>query len=225
MAGKLQNFYTLTKHLNKDYHNPNYKRHMMQLPFRLLICGGSGAGKTNTLMNLIKRMSGTFNTIVICCKSKEEPLYQYLEEKAGDSVQFYEGINNIPSVDQFADCGQTLVVFDDLVLDKNQGPIEQFFIRGRKVGDGISCAYLSQSYFKTPKTIRLQCNYMMLKKLSSTRDLNMILNDFALGVDKKALGKLYKAATADMLSFLMIDVNNEDMKFRKGFVDVLSWGE
>lgn len=219
---KINNFYELLpKHLTKKYHNPNFKKHMMKIPFRLLICGGSGAMKTNLLLEMIHRMSKTFENIVVCCKSKDEPLYQYLEEKAGDGVQFYEG-GEVPDINDFKDYGQTLMVFDDLVLEKKQDKITEYFVRGRKVGGGISCVYISQSYFKTPKTIRINCTYIMLKKLSSRKDLNLILSDFALGVDPKQLGVLYKEATKDPLSFLMIDIEApEEQKFRSGFLNIL----
>ena len=60
----------------------------------------------------------------------------------------------------------------------------ELFIRGRKIGKGLSLIYLSQSFFKIPKIIRQQFNYLFLLKLSSGRDLNLILSDFSLGVDR-----------------------------------------
>lgn len=223
-SNKNKNYYNLIpKSLKKEYYNPNYKNHLISIPFRMCIIGGSGSGKTSTLLELLHRMNNTFEKIVVCLKNADEPLYSYLKLKAKDGVEFYEGIENIPDIDSFKGCGQTLIVFDDLVLDKNQSKIEQFFIRGRKIGDGISCCYLSQSYFKTPKNIRLQCGYFILKKLSSQRDLNMILSEFNLGVDKKQLIEMYKYATADPLSFLLIDIDApEENRFRNGFLEILN---
>jgi hypothetical protein len=186
--------------------------------------GGSGAGKTSALMELIRRMKNTFNHIAICCKSKEEPLYQYLEQKVGDGVSFYEGIDNIPDLDDFKDMGQSLIVFDDLVLEKDQRKIEQYFIRARKVGGGVSCCYLTQSYFRTPKMIRAQCNYIILKKLGERRDLNLILSEFSLGIDKDKLGKMYSHAMTVPNSFLLIDVSpdvQDERRFREGFLKFL----
>ena len=37
---------------NKINHNPNWP-HIPHHPYRILIIGGSGSGKTNTLLNLI----------------------------------------------------------------------------------------------------------------------------------------------------------------------------
>jgi hypothetical protein len=216
----LDNYYKkLPKHLIKKYHNPAKSKHGLNVPFRMLIVGGSSSGKTNVLMNLIFMSSGTFQRIVICCKSKDEPLYKYLDEKAEGAVEFFEN-GEVPEISSFAEFQQSFIVFDDLVLEKDQKAISEYFIRGRKLG--ISMAYLTQSYFKCPKIIRINCSYILIKKLSSRKDLNLILSDFALGVDPKELGVLYKKATADPLSFLLIDIEaDEDKKFKSGFLKVL----
>lgn len=224
-SNKITNFYDLLpKNFVKKYHNPTYKEHLINIPFRMLIVGGSGAGKTSALMEIIHRMKNTFNFIAICCKSKEEPLYQYLEQKIGDAIEFYEGIDNIPELSEFEDRGQSLIVFDDLVLEKDQKRIEQYFIRARKVGGGVSCCYLTQSYFRTPKMIRAQCNYIILKKLGEKRDLNLILSEFALGIDKADLAMKYTQAMMVKNSFLLIDVSpdtQDTKRFREGFLRFL----
>lgn len=214
------NFYKLTKKYNKEYHNPNFERHKINIPARILLVGGSGSGKTSTLMNIIHRMKNTFNRIIVCCKSKEEPLYQYLEEKGGDLVEFFEGIGSIPPCSSFKDStDQILVVFDDLCVDKHQSVIEDYFIRSRKVANGITCIYLTQSYYKTPKIIRIQCNYIILKKLSSTRDLKLILSESSMCIDLKKLIEIYKYCTKDQKDFMMIDLDApDDKKIRHNFL-------
>jgi hypothetical protein len=225
MSDKIRNYYSLIPdHMKKKSHNPNYKNHFFNIPFRVLICGGSGSGKTNSLLELIHRMNNTFEKIVICCKNKTEPLYDYLEEKIeSEYLQFYEGINNIPPIEDFEGCGQTLIVFDDLVMDKNQSIIEQYFIRGRKIGEGISLCYLSQSFFRTPKSIRLNVNYVMLMGMASRRDLNLLLSEFVLGkdVDLKRLLELYNYSTKNKMDFFLVDIDHEDKRLRHGFLEIL----
>lgn len=228
---KITNFYEkVPKSYFKKSHNPNFKNHLIKIPFRMLIIGASGSGKTNVAVEILRnRMNGTFENIIICCKSAEEPLYQWMRDELGEGIEIYEGIDNVPLLNSLEGYGQTLVIFDDLVLEKNQSVIEDYFIRGRKVGGGISCMYLTQSYFKTPKVIRLQCNYIILKKLSSDRDLKLILSEYSLGIDKDQLFKLYSYATGVPNSFLMIDIDsmgNQDKKiasrtFREGFLNLL----
>jgi len=141
--GMVDYYKVMPKKILLKSHNPNYKDHKLNLPFRMLIIGGSGAGKTQTLMNLIRVMNGTFNNIHIITKNKEEPLYEYLESKVDNGLTITEGIDSAPNLDEFDKKEQTLIVMDDLVLEKNQKQLEQYFIRARKLN--CSLVYLSQS--------------------------------------------------------------------------------
>ena len=92
--GMVDYYKVMPKKFLLQSHNPNFKDHKLNLPFRMLIIGGSGAGKTQTLMNLIRVMNGTFNNINIITKNKEEPLYNYLESKVDNGLTITEGIDS-----------------------------------------------------------------------------------------------------------------------------------
>lgn len=127
------NFYSRIK--AKKSHNPNYAIHGIQLPARILLCGGSGAGKTNFALNILKVMKNTFSKVIICCKTKHEPLYEMIESKLKDNVQFYED-GNVPDIKQFENNEEPIfMIFDDLVnADKKvQQKISEYFLRGRKM--------------------------------------------------------------------------------------------
>lgn len=206
----------------KKYHNPSYDNHLMNIPFRVLCAGGTGSGKSTLVLELIKRMNKTFQLIVLCCQNSDEPLYEFLKSKLKpDELVVYEG-GVIPPPSEFdgMDETQVLIVFDDLI-NANQAPIVEYFIRGRKLAGGISLMYLTQSYFKTPKVIRINCNYVFLKKLESVKDLNYILSEYNLGVDKQTLLKIYKAATHEKPDFLLVDLHADPSKrFRKNFLEI-----
>lgn len=224
ITNEVQNWYGhIPDSLKTKYHNPNYDNHLINVPFRMLIVGNSGSGKTTLVLELLHRMDDTFGNIIICTKNADEPLYKFLRTKIkAEQLQVYEGIDNIPDLDSFDPEIQHLIVFDDLVLEKDQSTVEQYFIRSRKIAKGVSCIYLSQNYFATPKTIRLNSNYIILKKLSSTRDLGMILRDFSLGVDKETLIQLYKFCTKERSDFLMIDIDAPpEKRFRHNLLHVL----
>lgn len=219
----LVNYYEkMPKDLNKKHYNPNYAKHGLKVPFRMAIVGSSGSGKTNILLNIISLTSGTFEKAYVLTKNADEPLYNFLKEKLEDKLEIYESYDDLPKINDFNEqTGQYLVVFDDVCLDskKEQEPISQFFIRGRKIAGGISCVYISQSYFHIPKVIRSNLNYLILKKLSSARDLNLIMSEYSLGVEQKKLSELYKDATRDRLHFLLIDIDEPELnkKFRFNF--------
>jgi len=224
---EITDFYKkIPKELLKSSHNPCYKDHLLNLPFRMLLVGGSGSRKTTTLFEIISRCKNTWELIILCCKSSDEPLYQWLKSKIpSDMLHIYEN-GVVPKLEDYKNFkGQVLAIFDDLVNEKKSQPaITEFFIRGRKCCGGISMAYLSQSYFNTPKAIRVNCNYILLKKLSSTRDLKMILGDYNLGVDKDTLLEIYKVATEDNGTlFIDTDAPQED-RFRRNFRQILRIG-
>ena len=221
----MKNYYkesAVQKYLS-NVNNPNLKLHGLdKLPFRLVCCAPSGSGKTNMVLNLIEKFSkgkGTFNSITIITRNKSEPLYEFLEDKSNKKVKIEEGLEKLPAMDSFDKDLQHLVIFDDMVLEKNQKAMAEMYIRGRK--KGISVCYLSQSFYKIPKTIRSNCNYFVLLKLSGKRDLNLILSEFELGVTKSELMELYDDATKEKFSFLLVDVEAETQrKFRRNFLEI-----
>ena len=69
---------------------------------------------------------------------------------------------------------KVLTVFDDMIADmeaniKLSSIVTKLFLSGRKLN--ISIAFISQSYFKVPKTIRLNALYYFIMKISSKREL------------------------------------------------------
>ena len=63
---------------------------------------------------------------------------------------------------------------------------------------------------------------MILLKLSGDREVKLILSEFGLGVTKEELLELYKYATAEKFSPLIIDMEESaDKRFRKGFTEIL----
>jgi hypothetical protein len=119
----MKNFYS--KKEVKKYciqgENPNYYLHNFDVPFRASVIAPSGSGKSNFLTNLIslfcKGTEGTFDNIYIFCKSRDEPLYQYLSDKSKGLIDVYEDLLNLPPINEFYNCKQTLIIFDDMVTD------------------------------------------------------------------------------------------------------------
>lgn len=213
------NYYKIIKPTHTK--NPNYGiSHNIQIPFRIGIIGRTGGGKTNELLNLIRMFSnpkGTFKDLIIYCRNKSEPLYDYVLEKIPDA-KFIEvsDESNILPIDSLEE--QTLVVFDDLLpLMTDKAVVKKvadYFIRGRKQGgvNGVSMVFLSQNFFGIPKIVRQQLNYVILKKINSNRDLSTILSEFPLGdIDIKQLKNIYASTSKGIESSLMIDLNKGEL--------------
>ena len=202
-------------------HNPNYQVHGIKLPFRMLIIGGSGAGKTQTLMNILHNFGDTFQNLFVITKNRYEPLYNYLADKTEKQggVQILEGIDNAPNLDELDKEEQTLIVMDDLVLERNQHQLEQYFIRARKLN--CSLIYISQSYYAVPKMIRQNLTYIIIKRLNTLSDLFRIMREYSLGVDKNELKRIYEASTSNKQDFLLVDLEEApENRFRRNFNEV-----
>jgi ABC-type dipeptide/oligopeptide/nickel transport system ATPase component len=82
----------------------------------MIICGNSGSGKTQTLLNLLHVMPSTFSKVFIVTKNKDEPLYNFLEDKyVDDGLSIKEGISELPDLDSMDKEENNLIVLDDLV--------------------------------------------------------------------------------------------------------------
>ena len=67
-----------------------------------------------------------------------------------------------------------LIVFDDMISDminnKKRNPVvTELFIRGRKLI--ISIFFITQSYFKVPKDVRLNSAHFFIMKIPNKREL------------------------------------------------------
>lgn len=223
-TGKVVNMYErIPKEFLDKAENPNYNLHKLTIPFRMCIVAPSGSGKTNFLLNLIHLFScgekGTFQSIHIITRDADEPLYKWIMKKC-DQIVIKEGLENTPKLDKFDKDYNHLVIWDDLVLSKDLTSVSEYYIKCRK--KNVSVAFISQSYFKIPKIIRNNCNYMVLLKLSGQREVNIILSEFGLGITKEQLLNVYNYATREKLQPLLIDMAADPPnRFRKGFLEII----
>ena len=107
---------------------------------------------------------------------------------------------------------KVLIVFGDMIVDiganKKLSPIvTELFLRGRK--RNISFVFISQSYFKVPKTIRLNATHYLIMKIPIKRELQQIASNHLSDIDFKDFMKLYKDYTKEPYSFLVKDTNNQ----------------
>jgi len=201
------NFYSKLK--NEKIHNPNYASHQIDLPFRMLICTSSGGGKTNWLLNLIHQMNNTFHKIIIITK-EEERLYSHLVDKCKGVEIHYGG--KVPEFEKMPKGENGLVVFDDMILTKNNA-IGELFIRGRKLQ--FSSIYITQSFFSTPKIIRQNVNYVALGRGMIKRDLRLVLSEFSVNLSIDEIESFYNEITKESMQFILFDLNKRNI--RKNF--------
>ena len=155
---KMINLDSITNENNKK-HNERWP-YIPDHPYRILIIGGSGSGKTNTLLNLINEQND-IDKIYLYARDLNEPKYKILIKKRKDA-----GIKHLNDPNAFIECSNTmddvyenindynssikrkiLIVYDDMIAEimtnKNfQSIIKELFIRCRKIN--ISLVFITQ---------------------------------------------------------------------------------
>ena len=226
-----------------DYTNENIIEHskwpyIPDHPYRILIIGGSGSGKTNALLNLINNQPD-IDKIYLYAKDSYEKKYQYLInklEKVGlnqfnDPKAFMEYSNDMQDVyKNIEDYNpikkrKILIIFDDMIADminnnnKLNPIVTELFIRGRKFN--ISIIFITQSYFKVPKDLRLNSTHFFIMKIPNKRELQQIALNHSSDIDFKDFMNIYKKYTKEPYSFLVNDTtlpSDNPLTFRKNLL-------
>ena len=221
---EMMNFYessAVKKLLPKVIKNPTFAQTQINVPARIGVIAPSGTGKSIWILNYISRSSGTFNHIILVHK-QDETLYDHLRNSIGSkNITMYKKLSDLPSPDNLGmNDKAVLLILDDIVVDKKQEVLENYFIRGRKIGLGITIAYLSQSYYDIPKIIRKNMSHLIILKLSGERELTTILRNYSLGLEPSQLMAIYKDAVKTQFNFLKVSVSASDnKKFSKNWTD------
>ena len=196
-----------------DIKNKKFKQRYSFMPndtFRMLLCGNSNCRKTNLLLHMILKLL-SYDEIFLYAKNLDQEKYQILmnemnkmRKELGFDLMTVSNDKIIPIKDLDYEDNQKLVIFDDYVCEKNQKQIADYFIQGRH--KNCSVIYLSQSFYKTPRDIRLNCSHFCIYDFPSSRERNMISSE--LGVDNEK----FKKATKEPYSFLYVDKPRKKVK-------------
>ena len=223
---------------NRINHNPN-SPYIPDHPCRILTIGGSRSGKTNTLLNLTNNQPD-IDKIYLYAKDPYEDKYQFLIKKresiglkhfndpkafieySNDMHDVYKNINNYNPDKE----NKILIVFDDMIADminskKLNSIVTELFIRGRKLN--ISLVFITQSYFKVPKDVRLNTTHFFIMKIPNKRELQQIAISHSSDIDFKDFINIYKKCTDKPYSFLVNDTtlaSDNPLRFRKNLYNI-----
>ena len=169
--------YTNGKKINHNLNWPYIPDH----PYRIFIIRGSGSGKTRILLNLINNQPD-IDKIYLHAKDSYEDKYQFLIKKresiglnhfndpktfikySNDMQNVYKNINHYNTHKE----NKIVIVFDDTIADminnkKLNSIVTELSIRSRKIN--ISLVFITQSYFKVPKDVRLNTTHFFIMKI------------------------------------------------------------
>ena len=90
--------------------------------------------------------------------------------------------------------------------------VTDLFIGGRKLN--ISLGFITQSYSKVPKDVRLNSTHFFIMTIPNKRELQQTALNHKSDIN---LIKIYKKCTAETYSFL---VNDNPLRFRKNLFNI-----
>ena len=143
-------------------------------------------------------------------------------EYLNDMHDVYKNINDYNPDKE----NKILIVFDDVIADminnkKLNSVVTELFIRGRKVN--TSLVFITQSYFKVPKDVRLNTTHFFIMKILNKREIQQIAISHSSDIDFKDFNNIYKKCTDEPYSFLVSDTtlaSDNPLRFRKNLHNI-----
>ena len=173
-------------------------------------------------------------------KDPNEAKYQYLINKRegvgidhfNDPEPFIEYSNNMHDVYENIDKHnpnkekKILIVFDDVISDMINNKelnsiVKELFIRGRKLN--ISHVFITQSYFKVLKDVRLNTTHFFIAKIPNKRELWDIAINLSSDISTKDFANIYRECTTEPYSFFINDTtlaSDNPFRFRKNLFNI-----
>ena len=107
----------------------------------------------------------------------------------------------------------------DMVHNKKlDSTVTELFIRGRKLN--ISLVFITQSYFKVPKDVKLNATHFFIAKMLDERELKQTAINHSSDISKD-LTNIYRKCIVEPYSFLVHDTtlaSNNPLRFTKLFL-------
>ena len=121
---------------------------------------------------------------------------------------------------------KVLIVFDDMIADieynKNfKRIIKELFYRARKIN--VSIVFITQSYFRALKDVRLNSTHYILMKIGNKKELKRIAEEKSGHLEYKDFLKMYNYCTEEPYLFMLIDTRpTASVTFKKNFDELIN---
>ena len=172
-------------------------------------------------------------------KDPNEAKYQHLINKTEgvgidhfhDPKAFIEYLNDMHNVYRNISYynpekeNKILIFFNYMIADmiqnkKLNSKVTNFFIRERRLN--ISLVFVTQSYFKVPKDVRLNTTHFFITKTLSKRELQQIVINHSSDINTKDFVNIYRKCTAEPYLFFVSDTtlaSDNPLRFRKNLFE------
>ena len=113
------------------------------------------------------------------------------------------------------------MIADMINKKKLNSIVTELFIRCRTLN--ISHVFITQSYYKVPKDVRLNSTQFFIMKILNKKDFQQIALNHLSDINSKDFTKIYKKYTAEPYSFLVNDAtlaSDNLLRFRKSLFNI-----
>ena len=108
----------------------------------------------------------------------------------------------------------------DMINKKLNSIVTKLFIRGRKLN--ISLVFITQSYFKVPKDVRLNTTCFFITNILNKRELQQTAINHSSDISTEDFVNIYGRCTAEPYSFFVNDTilaSDNPLRFRKNLFE------
>ena len=95
------------------------------------------------------------------------------------------------------------------------------FIRERKLNNSL--VFITQSYFKVPKDVRLNTTHFIISKIPNKREFEQVAINHSSDISTKDFADIYRKCTDEPYSFFVNDTtlaSNNPLRFRKNLFNI-----
>ena len=87
----------------------------------------------------------------------------------------------------------------------------------------MEIVFITQSYFKVPKDVRVNTSHFFIAKIPNKRELQQIAINHSSDINTKDFANIYRKYTSEPYSFLVNDTtlaSNNPLRFRKNLFNI-----
>ena len=194
-------------------------------PFRAIYCGRSGSGKTNAMLSMVANHL-PWQVICVCARHLSNAQYTGFRAKINKWEEKHEKVvsvwcdklDDLPLLDTLEPSQRKLIIIDDFLLEKDQSRVIEYFVSGRH--KNCSVIYVSQAYFRIPKTIRDNATHLACFRGMNGFDRSGIWKDACASMKREQFEDFYDEATKDNpYGFVFIDRDAKipELQYRIGY--------
>jgi len=235
---EIENMDTLANEKKVNDKNNQIHELLPKHPCRLLICGGSGQGKSNLALNMLYKPMLVFQRLYCFSSMLQQPKYKFLKRhydtldkmverecgiKQKTIMRWQDTLKGIDSLlDEMDTEYKNLIMIDDFSMTPSkaeQNAIDVLYTKCRH--KNCSIMILTQLYFRPPATRPVRNNITMaiLFQNYNSRELQLLQTELGSDLPRGEFRKLYNYILSKKFNFMVIDNETDDKRkrYRSGF--------